>query len=168
MRYLSTLLILITMSFTIVNAQKVFYADKNKGDYHIWRSGIVGKVKNNIIVWKYLLPGKKLELLVYDYDMKLKRSILVKGFFLRSFTQGCTVSAGNLLYVLFPQEISKSKRMLKQVIVTSNGEAIFKPVISNNFHYLFQTQQGVQIDKHSIVFPCEVKGYLSFARVEFD
>lgn len=79
-----------------------------------------------------------------------------------------TANSKNALHFIYPEEISDSKSLLKQMIITSSGDAVLKPIISNNFHYLFKIHQGVQIDEHSIVFPCETKGWLSFARVEFD
>lgn len=77
------------------------------------------------------------------------------------------INTGNELHFLFPQMIDEKSGRMGAITVDARGAVNTVPVISNDFNYHFQTAMGVQIDPHSLVFPCEAHGKLAFARIEF-
>src|SRR3954469_9135136 len=85
------LLFLIFIVCSVVsNAQKIYYSPKEKTVFDYTYSHIIGKIKNNILVWKYIYPGRDFELLVYDYNMHLQHRIPLKVF--HSFSYGNNLS----------------------------------------------------------------------------
>ncbi|HEY2722604.1 MAG TPA: hypothetical protein VGI82_12805 [Chitinophagaceae bacterium] len=62
-------------------SQKIFYSDKGKDEYQLSQNYIIGKVSDNIIIVDHRLPTKKFEILVYDYNMHLKKTISLNSYF---------------------------------------------------------------------------------------
>jgi hypothetical protein len=74
----------------ILNAQKIYYSPTEKSAYDNTGNHIIGKIKDNILVWKYIYPGRNFELLVYDYNMRLQQRVILKAF--HSFSYGDNLS----------------------------------------------------------------------------
>src|SRR4051812_18850816 len=68
------------LSIPFLHAQKIFYSPEEKTQYDLTGNLIIGKIKNNIIVVKYIEPGKKFMLLVYNSNMRLIKRVPIKFF----------------------------------------------------------------------------------------
>jgi len=90
------IIIFCLFSFSFAKTQKIFYSEKEKNQYDWMGSYIIGKVKNNVVVLKYLLPGKRFEILIYDYNMHLKKTIKLDFFLPGNLYRVDFINRGNV------------------------------------------------------------------------
>jgi len=77
------------------------------------------------------------------------------------------INTGDALYFICRMFFAKDKEAIERIKIDANGNLLVRQVISQNPDYEVLVDRGVQIDNHTMIFPCIFQDKtLAFARYE--